>query len=169
VSPDNLRALEAIANDTSLPDDMRRVGRHLADRMREARGEWASWGDKSFEIHRYGEVRPSPQHIGILITGAVSSGEQFIADARFSHKVTLFGQNTTGVLDYSNVLSAPLPSGKHVLSYSSSRSLRLPDEPFDNVGIAPDVRIDATVGDEIGFIQRWLEARSDASAAAARP
>lgn len=167
VSADNARALEAYLT-PDMPADERQVVETLVTRMREAKGEWMSFSDgRSFDITVYPQVRPSPAHVGILIDGAGSSGEQFVADARSSHKVTLFGrENTAGVLDYSNVLQATLPSGRYVLRYSGTRSLRLPEERFDNVGLAPDVRLGDEVDDPIGYIQRWLEARSAAEAAA---
>ena len=71
-----------------------------------------------------------------------SSAEQFLLSAQNSSKVVLFGaNNTAGVLDYSNITPKTLPSGKYELWLPATRSRRLPDNPIDNIGIAPDIII----------------------------
>ena len=109
------------------------------------------------------EVRPvpapdgTPRAVAVLIDGAASSGEQFILDVRDAPNVTLFGHNNSaGVLDYSNVLEATLPSGRFALRWATTRSLRLPDEPVDNGGIAPDVRFGPGVEDPVMAAAEWL-------------
>jgi C-terminal processing protease CtpA/Prc len=97
-----------------------------------------------------------------LIDGAASTGEQFILDARQSRKVTLFGQrNSAGILDFANVVAMASPSGRVHVQWATSRSLRLPDDPVDPDGIAPDVAIDRSVRDPIAFVQAWLERQVD--------
>jgi len=88
-------------------------------------------------------VYPMPRRIGIIINeGNASSAEQFLLIAKESSKVTLFGnRNTAGVLDYSNITASSLPSGKYQLWSPMTRSKRLPENPIDNTGIAPDVII----------------------------
>jgi hypothetical protein len=84
-----------------------------------------------------------PKRVGIIINdGNASSAEQFLLEAENSRKVTLFGNcNTAGVLDYSNMISENLPSNRYELNYPMTRSMRLPDNPIDNIGISPDVII----------------------------
>jgi hypothetical protein len=104
------------------------------------------------------EVFPLPSRIGIIINrGCGSTTEQFLLEARQSKKATLFGENSSGCLDYSNLVEFSLPSGKCNLMIPSTRSRRLPTEPIDNTGIAPDVRIDNLTGDTaLNFIlQHW--------------
>jgi hypothetical protein len=88
-------------------------------------------------------IYPMPRRIGIIINeGNASSAEQFILEAKNSSKTILFGNcNTAGVLDYSNAVSETLPGGEFELVYPMTRSRRLPEQPIDNVGIAPDVYI----------------------------
>ena len=89
------------------------------------------------------EVFPRPSRVGILIDRVCgSTTEQFLLEARQSKKVTLFGENSGGVLDYANVRIFPLPSGQRILGIPTTRSRRLPKDPVDNVGIIPDVRIE---------------------------
>ncbi|MDR1553084.1 MAG: hypothetical protein LBS69_06450 [Prevotellaceae bacterium] len=88
-------------------------------------------------------VYSMPRNIGIIINeGNASSAEQFLLTAKESDKVILFGNcNTAGVLDYSNLTPNPLPSNNYQLFCPMTRSKRLPENPIDNIGIAPDVII----------------------------
>lgn len=108
-----------------------------------------------------------PSRVGIIINeNNASSAEQFLLAAKNSDKVILFGnRNTMGVLDYSNAVSELLPSGNFKLIYPLTRSRRLPDNPIDNIGIAPDVIIpyDETIqlfnrlDNWVYFVQEYLE------------
>lgn len=82
-----------------------------------------------------------PRKIGILINGGcASSAEQFLLFGKESKKVTLFGQPTSGTLDYSNVRPVEkCPSPCFNLKYPMTRSKRLPDHSIDKEKIKPDV------------------------------
>jgi len=115
-----------------------------------------------FSIDARDAVLPFPKRIAVLIDGAGSSGEQFLLEARQSRKVTLFGkQNSAGVLDFANVESTTMPSGRFGMAWATSRSLRLPGDPVDPDGIAPDIRIPDTVEDPVTFVRQWLERQVD--------
>lgn len=108
-----------------------------------------------------------PKRVGIIINqGNASSAEQFILTAKLSSKVTLFGnENTAGVLDYSNAISESLPSKKYELIFPMTRSRRLPNNPIDNIGIAPDILIPYPATEQLFdrldqwayFVQNYLE------------
>jgi C-terminal processing protease CtpA/Prc len=112
-------------------------------------------------IYRY------PKQVGIIINGRnASSAEQFLLTAKNSSKVTLFGnENTAGVLDYSNITPKELPSGKYNLWLPATRSKRLPENPIDNIGIAPDIYIPLNpklqlynrLDDWVYFVKTYLE------------
>ncbi len=115
-----------------------------------------------FLIDKIEPILPFPKRVAILIDRAGSTGEQFLLDARQSRKVTLFGQeNSAGVLDFANVVSMKSPSGRFEVQWATSRSLRLPNDPVDNGGIAPDIRIPASITDPVTYAQRWLERQVD--------
>lgn len=125
-------------------------------------GEFAHADHKPFGINRMEKVATSPRRVAVLIDNAASTGEQFILEARQSHKVTLFGQrNSAGVLDFANVVHMDSPSGRIALQWATSRSMRLPDDPVDPDGIAPDIRIPESETDPVGFAQAWLERQAD--------
>jgi len=108
-----------------------------------------------------------PKRVGIIINqGNASSAEQFILTAKHSSKVTLFGnENTAGVLDYSNAIRENLPSNKYELIFPMTRSRRLPNNPIDNIGIAPDILIPYPATEQLFdrldpwayFVQKYLE------------
>ena len=85
-----------------------------------------------------------------------SAAEEFILLARQSRKVTLFGSNFAGCLDYSNLREIELSSGDYFLRLPVSRSRRLPDRPVDLAGIEPDVRIPDSESDPLGFAHEHL-------------
>jgi hypothetical protein len=112
-------------------------------------------------------VYPMPRKVGIIINdGNGSSAEQFLLLAKESDKVILFGNcNTAGVLDYSNVVQNDFPSENYQLLYPMTHSKRLPENPIDNIGIAPEVIIPFPATEQlydrldnwIYFVQDYLE------------
>ena len=157
----NADLYEAMLKDPSFSPDTISQVRRIVTRIRNAKGDWVSGGDKPFSIMTFPRIMPNPKRVGIIATGAGSSGDQFVLDARQSRKVTTFGGPTAGVIDYSNVLEATSPSKLFILRWATSRSMRLPDEPIDNVGIQPDIPISEQVDDPITFVQSWLERQVD--------
>lgn len=112
-------------------------------------------------------IYPMPRNIGIIINeGNASSAEQFLLAAKKSDKVILFGNcNTAGVLDYSNITPTSLPSNNYQIWCPMTRSKRLPENPIDNIGIAPDVIIPFPATEQlydkldnwVYFVKNYLE------------
>ncbi|MEM6684663.1 MAG: S41 family peptidase [Bacteroidota bacterium] len=140
----------------------------LVDKMKKNIGE--------FIIHPYDKgdvtierdtIYNNPKKVGVIINGGnASSAEQFLLTAKNSSKVILFGnENTAGILDYSNITPKESPSGNYHLWLPATRSWRLPENPIDNVGIAPDVYIPLTptsqlydrLDDWVYFVKNYLE------------
>ena len=157
-SQDNVdlrRALEAKLKDA--PEVAAQL-EEQARRMEANLGKYVLPGAQAFWITRFDAVRPFPRQVAVLIDGAASSGEQMLLDLRQSRKVTLFGQkHSAGILDFANVAGMNTPSGRFYVHWATSRSLRLPDDPVDPDGIAPDVPIPSDVKDPVQWVQRWLE------------
>jgi len=112
-------------------------------------------------------IYPMPRNIGIIINeGNASSAEQFLLAAKESDKVILFGNSSTaGVLDYSNITPTTLPSSSYQIWCPMTRSKRLPENPIDNIGIAPDVIIPFPATEQlydkldcwVYFVKNYLE------------
>ncbi len=107
-----------------------------------------------------------PDRVALVIDrNCGSSCEEFVLRLRQSFNVKTIGTRTFGALDYSNLRSYPLPSGKRDLWYATSRSNRLPDIKVDGNGITPDIYFPVPAGAEgkklyISRIQSWIEGES---------
>jgi C-terminal processing protease CtpA/Prc len=91
-------------------------------------------------------VQPGPRRVAILFDGTgASSTETFLLKARQSRKVRFFGRPTAGIVDYLNPAHHELGCGTILQAPTIRRSVRLPQDAIDNVGISPDVIIPAGV------------------------
>jgi hypothetical protein len=102
---------------------------------------------------RYDTVYAMPRAVAVLTgRGCASSCEQFVIDAMYSKKVTVFGtEHTAGMLDYGNIAYTTLPSGLRRLGTATTRSRRLPGRPLDKTGVVPQVLIPKDEQDPIRF------------------
>lgn len=174
------RPIYSIGTEMRASADNLTLRREVADKVRAQSPETATFLDtqnaqmekrlgsyfpasaRPFSVQRFDQVLPFPKRIAVIIDGAGSTGEQFLLDARQSHKVTLFGQrNSAGVLDFANVVGMTLPSGRYNMAWATSRSLRLPDDPVDDGGIVPDIRIPESEKDPVKFVSDWLDRQRD--------
>ena len=114
-------------------------------------------GKESFEI-KLDSVYQFPKKVGILIDrNSASSTESFLLMAMQSKKVTVYGENSAGVLDYSGYQYFDIPCADLNLVIPIARSKRLPQYPIDNIGITPNVKIKVKEKDKVRFIQKRLE------------
>lgn len=145
---------EMLASDRA--EGIKRIIRALLPKM-EGRPDQFVTITENREI-RLDTVHPMPRAVALLVgRGCASTCEQFVLDARQSRKVVVMGAaNTGGFLDYGNARRVQLPSGKRVLQVPTARSKRLPENPMDLVGIAPEVRIPEGETDPIAFALRYL-------------
>ncbi len=162
-SEDNVALRKVIAEEirAQAPEDAQQLDGQN-ERMVAALGTYVPGDDQIFYIERLDTVLPFPKRVAVLVDNAASTGEQFLLEARQSRKVTLFGkENSAGVLDFANVVGMPTPSGRYQVFWATSRSMRLPGDPVDPDGIAPDIRIPADEADPVAYAQRWLERQVD--------
>ncbi|MDD5361651.1 MAG: S41 family peptidase [Ignavibacteria bacterium] len=100
----------------------------------------------------------SPKQVIILVNRrTASSGEAFVLDAKQSKKVKIFGTPTYGALDYGTASFFEIGCSNYKLMMPVWRSMRLPEYPIDNIGIQPDIYLDKSVKDWIGFAVGYLE------------
>ena len=146
----NVENFEDILADSTFPESSKPAVRELVAGLRASAGGMYSRGGSAWAAD---SVLPLPRRVGVLMNGGcASSCEQFVLAARASRKVTLYGENTAGVLDFANVARVATPDPSIRLNYPTSRSNRLPADPVDPHGIAPQVRVP---GDEI-FPLDWV-------------
>lgn len=98
----------------------------------------------------------NPQHIAFLIDkGCGSATEFFVFEGKQSKKVTLFGSNTHGVMDYGEDQNVDLCDGTFNLAVPWGRNGWTRQYRIDNIGFTPDVKIPATEKDWIKFVQTY--------------
>jgi hypothetical protein len=156
-TPRNIRNFEEILEDTTF-DEARKPGiRALVDALRAQPGQLV---DRGGSVRGYDTVFPFPQRVAVLMnSGCASSCEQFVLAARDSRKATLFGTRTGGVLDYANVAQTGTTCPLMTVRWATSRSNRLPHDPVDPNGIAPQVAVPASEIFPVEWVQRWMESR----------
>lgn len=99
------------------------------------------------------EVLPNPQNIVVVVDDVCgSSVEQFLLAAKQSEKVRIYGKQTYGALDVSNVTSVLSPDGCFRLGYCTTRTLRPEKDRIDDIGIKPDVEINDSIPGH-----KWME------------
>ncbi|HOG35975.1 MAG TPA: S41 family peptidase [Paludibacteraceae bacterium] len=107
----------------------------------------------SIYITELDEVLPNPKNVIIVVDEICgSSVEQFLLSAKQSKKVQIYGKQTFGALDVSNVKSVSSPSGCFELGYCLTRTLRPENQRIDDVGIKPDVEIHDSISKH-----KWIE------------
>ncbi len=100
----------------------------------------------SIYITELDEVLQNPKNVIIVVDEiCASSVEQFLLSAMQSKKVEIYGKQTFGALDASNVASALSPDGCFELGYCLTRTLRPEKDRIDGIGIKPDVEIDDSI------------------------
>lgn len=101
-------------------------------------------------------VSKNPQRISILFDReSASAAEIMILNARQSKKVTFFGQNSAGSIDYVEVLNIKIPCSYFSILYPAVRYNSVDTNPLNNSGIAPDVIIPYDVPNWIEFVRKY--------------
>ena len=101
-----------------------------------------------------------PKNVGIIIDSLVgSTTEQFLLYAKQSRKVKLFGNNTSGSIDYSNLRYLELIKDSLYVSIPMTKSMRLPTNRIDETGIQPDYYIKSSgnniINEVIKIMKEW--------------
>lgn len=107
----------------------------------------------SVTIEKLDKILPNPKNVIVVVDETcASSVEQFLLSAKQSKKVKIYGKQTFGALDASNVTSVRSPDGCFKLDYCLTRTLRPEKDRIDNIGIKPDVEINDSIPK-----QKWIE------------
>lgn len=152
LSPDNVRNYEGLLA-LPLPPHVKAF---FARMVAQGKAQPDTWADELGDTLRFATVQPNPRRVAILANRQTfSSAEILLLDARQSRKVTLFGENSGGMVDYGDGTRHALPCGGLEVSIPVRRSNYLDSVRYDGAGIAPAVRIPATERDWQGFVRRY--------------
>lgn len=129
-------------------------------KLKENPGHFVNFNDagKPVYIEKVELASKAPRQIVILADkGTGSSAEYFLFIAKQSKKVKLIGTSSYGALDYGNAYLVDFGCPGYQVFMPTYRAMRLPDYPIDNIGIQPDVYVDSSVKDWVGFAVQYLE------------
>ncbi|QNK61236.1 hypothetical protein H7F33_11710 [Pedobacter sp. PAMC26386] len=141
-------------DDVSFTESKKKEIKETAAKLRAHLGEL--YPLYSGETLRLDSIKKNPGRVSILINGGcASSTEFFILAAEQSKKVTLFGENSGGAVDYIEVISLKMPCNYFSFSYPACRSFLVDKRPLDNIGIAPNVIIPENVQDWVEFVRTY--------------
>jgi Peptidase family S41 len=106
---------------------------------------------------KYDSVTTNPKQVAVLMDkGCASSAEWFILEAEFSKKVTLFGQNSAGIMDNTNVRSHKLACPSFTIYAASGRRGGAKTREIDNIGFKPQVAISEKEEDWVKVVlEHW--------------
>ncbi|GGH03264.1 hypothetical protein GCM10007422_18200 [Pedobacter zeae] len=105
---------------------------------------------------KFSKIMNYPKSVSVIMNrNTASAAELFILQAKQSSKVKLYGTNSSGAIDYLEVVRTKLPCGFYSLGYPACKSMRLPGYPLDNIGIKPDVEIPVGISDWIEFVKAY--------------
>ncbi|NCU06332.1 MAG: hypothetical protein GXC73_20450, partial [Chitinophagaceae bacterium] len=116
----------------------------------------------SFNALELTPVKTAIKKVVILTDrGNMSAAETFVLFSKaISSKVIIMGENTAGVVDYNNINMVKLNCRKHGIYFgypTYTLHNKVVTNGYNKLGIPPDVRIDHTVQDKIGFIVKYLQ------------
>jgi len=157
-SKGNIEILKGNLKANDLPADGKKFLNNVIKLMESNIGDFVNPSGKDKFITSLDSVYAYPKKIGILIDrDSKSSAESFLLRAKQSKKVTIFGENSAGSLDYANTQFFNLPCKTFNLVIAISRSKRLPLNPIDNIGITPDIAIPNSIPNKVNLVLRELK------------
>ncbi|MEN0051113.1 MAG: S41 family peptidase [Bacteroidota bacterium] len=128
----------------------------LVDRIKANMGEVVD--GPLYPKRKYKRPKSKIENVAILTDkGCMSASESFILLSReVSDLVTVFGQPTRGVIDYTSVFMVKLKSsGEHNLLFgfpTGTLHKRIPKDGYNEKGIQPDVFLESSVEDKVRFV-----------------
>jgi hypothetical protein len=154
-SPEFISSKKALLTKLSKNDPNKRLEseQRLLQKLIKHPGQLVSGGDSA--VRTVDSVSRYPERIALLVNkGSGSSSEFFTFESKQSKKVTLFGENTAGVMDYGEVQNFNLSCGQYIVSIPWGRNGWIERFGFriDNIGFVPDVPIPSTQRDWVQFV-----------------
>ena len=141
-SQTTLSVLKKLLENKDLPKEAVDYYTKKIAKIESAKGQWVTINED--ETYPPLQPTPFPQKVIIIANRQCgSASEEFLLAARQSKKVIIVGENTTGNLDYSNIVTTPFLCYPYTLQYATTRSRRLDiGQGIDNVGIAPNIYLE---------------------------
>lgn len=154
----NNQPIKAIVDNPNIETETKKMYQGLYEKLEANKGQFVNiLSEKNVATIKKDKVFEFPKNVGIIINeNNLSSAEEFLLMAKQSRKVKLFGRKSAGALDVSNMVDVISPSGDFELSYCVSRSMRIPENAVDDMGINPDYYLDSSISDD-----QWIKKVSE--------
>ena len=147
--------LEAIQSYPAYKERLSPKLQQVLQLMQANSGRFVNGPDKEFPL---AVVAPNPKKVAFLVNkNTASTAEQFILEAKQSKKTMVFGENTKGLADYIEVRDWGMPCYGWRVAFALAKSARLPQNPIDNFGITPDIKISEKEADWVEFVRNYLK------------
>ena len=157
-SEDNIKNYEQQLKDKSVDEEAKKYIADVVTLMKKNVGGFINPGGQDTMYIKLDYIYEYPKKVAFLIDrNKSSSAESLLLTAKQSKKVTVFGENSYGMLDYANSQYFDIFCTEYNLIIPISRSKRLPQNPIDNIGIKPDILIDNNEKQKINLIRLQLE------------
>lgn len=108
---------------------------------------------------KYDSISVYPKQVGVIMNYAsASAAELFVQYCRQSTKVTIFGEDTWGAIDYMENIVLKTPSQQfEVFIPRMKTAFRNSSLPHANDGLKPDVEISQSEPDWIDFVKKYYD------------
>jgi hypothetical protein len=116
------------------------------------------WFNDNGDTTKFDKMLPFPKKVDVLTNeNNGSSGETFLIVARgLSDKVTIFGENSAGYLDYGDIMPYTMPCENFQINIPARRANYLDyGVSYDKTGYPPDVYIPKTNKDWLKFVKDY--------------
>lgn len=140
-SRDNIELYKTGVNNPNFSESTKQSFRFIISEMEKGLGKMINVSDS--DTTTYNRTFPYPEKVAIVVNKrTVSAAEAFVLRAKQSKKVVIFGENTRGALDYTELggpRKLPCPYLTYLCPMGTTEHKVHPR--IDYVGISPDVRL----------------------------
>ncbi|GAB3694864.1 hypothetical protein GCM10027592_16290 [Spirosoma flavus] len=146
--------IERLRKERKADDAELKLNVQFLDSLKAHRGQFVT--DLNEYVIRYDSVRTFPKRIAVLMNKECgSASEFFLSMAKYSQKITRFGTNTGGFMDYGSANRFGLACNDYSMYLPVTRMPWVDTDPIDNIGYKPDVPIPAGEKDWIRFVMNY--------------
>jgi hypothetical protein len=159
-----------IISNNYLKQHEEKIQRFLANGDTVSANNFIAYRD-TFLVHRKGQsyyynddtlakgltILAKPKNVAVITNNiCASAAEMMLLHFRQSSKVKIFGEPTSGTVDYLSAMGFTLPKSKYSLTIpSAKRRIRENEPSYDATGIPPDIEIGDNVPDWIDFVKKY--------------
>lgn len=118
--------------------------------------------DQKGETMKYDSIMSMPKNVAIITDYACqSASEMMVLEFKQSKKVTVFGENTFGAVDFLDAYTTELPSKKYIMLLATvKRKIPKGQDPTGGIGIKPDITISDKTSNWVEFVKSYYKENS---------